>query len=461
MDINVDKYPAKSHARRVAEKLKAAGHGSTGIIFVEGQKEHIIDDSDEPFHFRQRRNFLYLSGCLEAECSVAYNIEKDELTLFIPPVDPASVMWSGLPLEPAKALKQFDVDAVLLTTEINNYLAKCGGEKVFTIADRVCPEVSFSSFKQNDTDALKIAIESCRVVKDEYEIGLLRRANEVSSQAHIEVMKAATKSKNEREFYATLNYVCMSNGCSDQSYHPILACGPNAATLHYTKNNGDLTNPATGIKDQLVLIDAGCQYKAYCADITRAFPLSGKFTTEGRQIYDIALEMQKVAFSMIKPNVLFDDMHAAVHRVAIKGLLKIGILTGSEDEIFEKGISTAFFPHGLGHHLGMDTHDVGGNPNPADPNRMFKYLRLRGTVPEGSVITIEPGVYFCRYIIEPFLTNPETSKYINTEVLDKYWAVGGVRIEDNVVVRANGFENLTTVPKEPEEVERIVQEGAK
>ena len=124
----------------------------------------------------------------------------------------------------------------------------------------------------------------------------------------------------------------------------------------------------------------------------------------------------------------------------------------------------AFFPHGLGHYLGMDTHDTGGNPNPQDSDKMFRYLRIRGKVPEDSVVTVEPGIYFCRFIVEPYLRGEEGEvhqRYIDEEVLERFWDVGGVRIEDNVVVKGGGVENLTTAVKGVEELEGIVREGGR
>ena len=196
-----------------------------------------------------------------------------------------------------------------------------------------------------------------------------------------------------------------------------------------------------------VLMDAGAEYDCYCADITRTFPLSGTFTKESQIVYDIVKEMQNVALGMMKAGVLWEDVHAETHRVAVRGLVKAGVLVGDEKELFDKRVSVAFYPHGLGHYLGMDTHDTGGHANYSDPDSMFKYLRVRGRVPAGAVITVEPGVYFCRFIIEPVLEDKELSKYINKDVLEQYWDVGGVRIEDDVLITDDGYDNLTDTPK--------------
>ncbi|KZZ88390.1 xaa-Pro aminopeptidase [Ascosphaera apis ARSEF 7405] len=452
------KYPAKAHARKVAAKLKEDGCGDAGVIYLEGQKTHMVEDNDEAMHFRQRRNFHYLSGCEVPDSYLIYDIADDKLSLFIPPIDPDSVIWAGLPLSPEDAMKKYDIDACYTTEYVNAQLAHTVKENpanttVYIIPEQVSPEITFLPFDDKNITHLRNAIEESRVVKDEYEIAMLRRTNEVSSNAHQAVWRIAKKAKNEQELEAVFVALCMSKGCKEMSYHPITASGCNAATLHYVRNDEDVTQRLN------VLMDSGAEYRTYCADITRTFPLNGKFTKESREIYDIVYEMMNECFKVIKAGVLWDDVHALAHRVAIKGLLKLGILKGTEEELFEKGISVPFFPHGLGHYLGMDTHDVGGHPNYDDPNPMFRYLRCRLRLPVNSVITVEPGVYFCRFQIEPYLNNPETAKYINTEVLERYWAVGGVRLEDDIVIKEDGFENLSIAPKDPDYIEKVVSEG--
>jgi len=317
-------------------------------------------------------------------------------------------------------------------------------------------KTTFLPFADTDFSILKQAIEETRVVKDEYEIELLRMANDITAKGHIAVLQNAKSATNERELEATFIGTCIANGCREQSYHPIVASGTSSATLHYQKNDDGLIDPETGRKKLNVLLDAGGEYRTYCADVTRTFPLSGKFSAESRAIYDIVMEMQDGSLAMIKEGILWEDIHSHAHRIAINGLLNLGILRGKADELFEKRVSVAFFPHGLGHFLGMDTHDTGGKANYEDEDTMFRYLRVRGRLPAGSVITVEPGVYFCRFIIERYLQSPELSKYIDTNVLEKYWEVGGVRIEDNIHVTRDGYENLTSAPKTVEEMESLV-----
>ncbi|KAH0389691.1 X-Pro dipeptidase, partial [Aureobasidium melanogenum] len=167
--------------------------------------------------------------------------------------------------------------------------------------------------------------------------------------------------------------------------------------------------------------------------------------------------MQAECMKALKANVMWEDLHALAHEIAIDGLRRLGILSGgNKKELFDSRVSTLFLPHGLGHYLGMDTHDCGGDADYEDPDPMFRYLRIRGTVPANSVVTVEPGLYFCRFIIEPALKEEKYAKYIDKAVLERYWDVGGVRIEDDVLVKEDGCENLTTAPRSWDEVEALI-----
>lgn len=439
-----EKYPAKAHCRRVAKYLIDQGLPRDAVIYLEAQKMRMEEDDDQAVHFRQRRYFFYLSGCQLPDAYLTYNIPLDQLTLFIPPIDPEEVIWSGLPESKEEALAKYNVDDVKYVNEVNAALAAYGPSKsttVYAIPEQVSEHITFLAFSATNLDSLRTAIDECRVVKDSYEVALIKKANQISTVAHIEAQKVARHATNEEQLYGAYIGACISNGAHKQAYHSICASGTSCSTLHYVRNDKPLRNRLN------VLMDAGAEYDCYCADITRTFPLSGSFTPESQTIYDIVKEMQETAFKMLHANMLWEDVHAETHRVAIRGLIKTGILVGDEKELFDKRISVAFYPHGLGHYLGMDTHDTGGHANYQDTDSMFKYLRVRGRVPAGAVITVEPGVYFCRFIIEPVLEDKELSKYIDKNVLEKYWEVGGVRIEDDVLITEEGYENLTDTPK--------------
>jgi Xaa-Pro dipeptidase len=332
-----------------------------------------------------------------ADSYLIHDIETSKTTLFIPPIDPESVIWSGLPVSAQEAKETYDVDEVKYTTDLNVTLARVGASSsassgksqrntVFAIPEQVSDHVTFLEFDDKNFSILKEAIEVTRAVKDEYELALIAKANAISHDAHLAVLKAVKHAKTEAELEAVFLAKCIAAGAKNQAYHGIFASGRAAATLHYVKNDAPLDRKLN------LLLDAGAEWNCYASDITRTFPINGKFTKESRAIYDIVLKMQLDCIAMLKEGVLWDDVHLLAHKIAIDGLLDLGILKGDKEEILTKRTSVAFFPHGLGHYLGMDTHDTGGNANYADEDPMFRYLRVRGTLPVGSVITVEPGV---------------------------------------------------------------------
>ncbi|KAJ4125236.1 hypothetical protein NW754_013522 [Fusarium falciforme] len=417
------KYPGKSHALKVVGLLREKVPNAKGCLYLEGRMSKLLEDSDELEPFRQRRHFYYLTGCDLSNCYFVYDIETSKSTLFIPPVDPEEVVWSGLPVNRQQALEKYDVDEVKFSTELDNFLSHIAGSQsstVYTIADQFSLHIKFRPGNV-DSSMLKGVIDRCRVVKDDYEVAMIRKANVISSLGHEAIMKRASEASNEMQLEATFLGHCVAHGAKKMAYPPIVAAGHAGAILHYEANDQPL-----GGKQNL-LVDAGAEWNNYTSDITRTFPLSGTFTKESRQIYDIVYKMQMECIAMIKAGVRWEDVHMLAHEIAIEGLLELGILQGAKADILGAQTSLAFFPHGLGHFLGLDTHDVGGDPNFDDENKYFRYLRTRGTLPAGSVVTVEPGIYFCEHIIRPYLEDERHKALINSDVLDKYWDVGGVR----------------------------------
>lgn len=456
-DVLKGKYPAKTHARKVKDWILEKGGDEKGTVYLESQKQKLLEDNDSEAPFRQRRYFYYLSGCELPDSYLTYDFQSDKLTLFIPPVVPEEVIWSGLPMSVEEAKQKYDVDEVHTTSDVNSHLTSTTTtpqSTIYAIPTQISDHITFLSFANKNLDLLKPAIEYSRVIKTPYEIALIRKANAISTAAHTTVMRAVTSTSNETQLYALFLKSCIERGAKHQAYHSIVAAGENGATLHYVKNDDSTTG-----KD-LLLLDAGCEVDCYASDITRTFPISGEFTKESLAIYNLVLDMQKQCTELLRHGVKWDDVHLHAHKIAIRGLLSLGILrNGTEDELLAARTSVAFFPHGLGHYLGMDTHDTGGNANYQDQDGMFRYLRVRGNLPAGSVITVEPGIYFCRFIIEPFLKDEKQRKFIDQEVLERYWSVGGVRIEDNILITEDGYENLTPTPKEVDEITRIIREG--
>lgn len=376
-------------------------------------------------------------------------------------------MWAGMPLLPEEALQRYDIDQVHTSDELKSgkslvQMLQKQNTTVFVIENRADLAVFHSDGIKSlqpkiDYDWARKAIETCRVAKDDYEIALIRHANIVSSYAHEQVLQSVHRASNERELNALFVMHCHANNCKEMAYGCICAAGTAGSTLHYVHND----QPLEG-KDN-ILLDAGAEYQCYCADITRTFPITadGKFTKESKQIYDLVHLMQSECFKMIRAGVMWEDVHMKAHTVAAEGLRELGIFhkSLSTKQILDSHITTRFFPHGLGHYLGMDTHDCGGNANYEDPNPYFAYLRVRGKLPAGAVITNEPGIYFRKYPFQAELKEGKWDGIVDQEVLAKYWRVGGVRIEDDIVVKEDGYENLTTVRSDWEFVQSMVSGG--
>ena len=274
-------------------------------------------------------------------------------------------------------------------------------------------------------------------------------------------MRNVGRFRSEAQIQGIFEDACISKGAK-QSYPVIAASGENAGTLHYAKNNEPLKGR------QFVCLDAGAEFRCYTSDVTRTFPISGSWPShEAKNIYGIVQMMQEHCIEGLHPGVKMYDLHILAHKIAIAGLLALGILhNGTEAEIFEAGTSRGFYPHGLGHHLGLETHDVLDIPimhySMNDTSALVTPFKDDDQPPleEGMVITIEPGIYFSRYELNrAYLSSPIHSKYINQTVLEDYWAVGGVRIEDDLLITADGYENLTKTPKGEAALE-IIRQGS-
>ncbi|KAI3337624.1 Creatinase/aminopeptidase [Xylariaceae sp. AK1471] len=475
----------KLHARKVAKALGS----QDGIIYLPGQWDVNWEDSDQGPPFRQRRYFFYLAGADFPGCSLTYDIEADKLTLWIPYTPPATILWFGNTPSPEECLARSDVHDVKHTNLLSEYLTSrlAKVKKLYVLRSSQFPKFDgWDNLKPHiriDTISLQPVMDEARVIKSDYEIAMIRKANAVSSEAHRQVAKSIHGLSNECQLEATFLGSCMAQNAHAQAYPIIAGSGPNASTLHYDANNEPLAGR------QLVVLDAGAEANCYASDVTRTLPIGSTFSSEAKAIYDLVHQMQEECIQRIRPGVVFRDLQLHATLVAVKGLLQLGILhNGTADEIFKNGTGSAFFPHGLGHHVGLDVHDVlskdllrpagesmWGKRRPIGPHSlraMIKQAAAAGnnddaeveTAREGQyhvlqanmVVTVEPGLYFCRPYIEAyFLRSDQHNKYIDQAVLERYWAVGGVRIEDCILVTENGYENLTTAPK-GEELLRIV-----
>jgi Xaa-Pro dipeptidase len=290
---------------------------------------------------------------------MTYDIQHDTLSLFIPRIDEKRVIWNGRGSTLAEALVRYDVDEVYYSDELADYLADWQhydrNKGSLYILHGHARSMREHPHWRVDFTSLLPAMNIARMIKDEHEIKLIRKANDISSNAHKIVLANILKFKNEAQVQGLFLDVCVSHQAKEQAYDPIAASGPNAGTLHYDTNNEDFGNR------QLMCLDAGCEFELYASDITRTFPLSSSWPSkEAADIYKLVERMQETCIKRLAPGVRYLDLHILAHQIAIDGLLALGILhNGTKEEIYKAGTSKAFFPHGLGHHMGLEVHDVG------------------------------------------------------------------------------------------------------
>ncbi|KAK4312669.1 hypothetical protein Pmani_015919 [Petrolisthes manimaculis] len=302
-----------------------------------------------------------------------------------------------------------------------------------------------------------------RVYKTKAELEVLRFATRVSAEAHKVVMRKIRPGMKEYQLESIFqHHSYYHGGCRHQAYTNICGSGCNAAILHY--GHAGAPNARTVSDGDICLFDMGAEYYCYTSDITCSFPANGKFTKDQKIIYNAVLAATKAVMAAVRPGVSWVDMHRLTYRTMLTALKEAGIVTGDLDDMMKVNLGAVFQPHGLGHLLGLDVHDVGGylEGNPARPSEAgFRSLRTARNLEEGMVLTIEPGCYFIDHLLDQALANPEQARFLVPEAIARFRGFGGVRIEDDIVVTASGMEDLSggTIPRTVEEIEKLMAEG--
>ncbi len=408
---------------RALRRILAKRLSGQGVVHLQGGKP-VPRNFDVEYPFRQSSDFLYMTGVEEPGCHLVLDGARE--TLLVPRIDAHHRVWEGHVPNPAQAKKLFNVDRVMYADELKKALR---GRRCVTPAK------------------LRDALDDMRAVKTDGELELMRRANVVSGAAHAAVMKAAKPGLREYELQALFDSACLKAGLKHLAYPSIVAAGVNSAVLHYRKNDGRLQS------GDLLLIDAGAELGGYAADITRTFPINGQFTRRQRDVYSVVLEAQKQCIARARPGVISADLHVHSMRIIAEGLKSLGFLTGETDGLVENGAVRLFYPHGLTHMLGLDVHDVTGGKRRVLPNPTKVPIRFVAKLEPGFVITMEPGVYFIEALLKDPAQRRKHRGSVNFAKADSFLDFGGIRIEDDIVIRDGAAENLTRVPKEIEAVE--------
>lgn len=398
-------------------------------------------NADSSYAFRQDSNFWYLTGFNEAEATLVVltdNSKTAKSIAFVPEKDKLKEIWDGYRAGPEGAVKDHGFDEAYNNSEINDQLPELlkGRDRVFYpvgknagLDQNIIEWIKTAKSKDRHSSAIDIAdatskVGNQRLIKDPHEIDLMKKACRISAESHVEAMKFVKPGMTEQEMEAFYLYEFAKRGGRFSAYTPIVAGGENACVLHYVENSKPL------LDGDLLLVDAGCEYDFYASDITRTFPVSGKFTDAQLAIYEVVLEAESKAIAAVSVNNNVMDAQIISEKVVTQGLIDLGILKGSLDDLHAKGAFKEFYMHKIGHWLGIDVHDAG------DYMEDDQFMQFK----PGMVTTIEPGIYI-----------PSSAN------VDDKWKGIGIRIEDDILVTPDGNENLTEfVPSDPKEIEALM-----
>ena len=402
-----------------------------------------IRNRDVEHVYRQDSDFQYLTGFPEPEAVMALipGREHGEYVLFCRERDPERELWDGLRAGQDGAISQFGADDAFPIGDIDDILPGLieGRERVYYAigsnqefdhrlmewVNHIRAKARQGAMPPNEFVALNHLLHDMRLYKSAAEVKVMKEAAEISARAHIRAMQASRAGLFEYHLEAELDYEFRKGGAKMPAYGSIVAAGRNACILHYRENDAALKD------GDLVLIDAGCEIDCYASDITRTFPVSGKFSPEQKAIYELVLKANEEAFKFIAPGRHWNEAHEATVRVITAGLVDLGLLEGDVDELIASEAYKPFYMHRAGHWLGMDVHDVGDYK----VGGQWRVLEI------GMAMTVEPGIYIA----------PDNDK------VAKKWRGIGVRIEDDVVVTKKGCEILTNgVPKTVAEIEALM-----
>ena len=415
---------------------------NSAIIVASSPVKSRVSATD--YLYRQDSNFYYLSGYEEPESILLIRpYEKnDNFIIFCRDRDPLKEQWDGFRSGQKGAIEDFDADKALSISSVDSLMPEllegaqniyysmsspCGLDtRISTWIDQIRLNTRAGAEPPQNLLSLDSVIHEMRLLKSDEEITVMKQAAEITTEAHIRAMKAVKPGMFEYQLEAEYLYAFNKNGARSPAYNSIVGGGNNACILHYVENNSELKD------GDMVLVDAGCEYKYYASDVTRTFPVNGSFTEEQKQIYSVVLEAHRQSMDQLKPGNKWNLAHEKSVEVIVEGLIDLGIIKSNKQKAIESGEYSKFYMHRIGHWLGMDVHDVGSYKQDGD----WRDLE------EGMVMTIEPGIYILDSL----------------EDVDDKWKGIGVRIEDDVLVTKNGFEVLTPdVPRSIEDVENTVQ----
>ncbi|MCX7986890.1 MAG: aminopeptidase P family protein [Bacteroidales bacterium] len=441
----------------------------SGIVLLPGNERVPMNYAGNAYPFRQDSHFLYYFGIDMPGLTGVIDVDSGESYLFGDEVTLDELIWVGEYPSLAEMSEKSGVSKFFPKMRLENYLATALQLKR-TIhylppyrADRLLQLSQWLSFtpaevKEHASDELISVIVNQRSVKDADELNEIELTiNQVTSEMFLTALRMSEPGIKESEIVAAIEHIAKAHGCR-QSFIPI--CSVNG---HYLHNESYANILREG---QLLLVDAGSESKMhYATDLTRVFPVAKTFTTQQAEIYQLVLDMQMAALQMMKPGITYFSVHMHACKVLVEGLKSLGLMNGDTDELVEQGAHALFFPHGLGHLMGLDVHDMEdlgeqntGYDDEVSRSTVFgtRYLRYGKKLKEGLVLTVEPGIYFIPLLIQQWKKEEKFKQYIHYEQIERYLNFGGIRIEDDVVITNSGCRILgNPVPKTIAEIELL------
>ena len=430
----------KEFEKRRRKLAKLIGKDGIAVIPTASTR---VRSRDTDYPYRPDSDFYYFTGFSEpnAVMILAPGREDGSFILCLREKNPLTEIWDGHMEGLNGVKKNFEVDQSFDIEDLETILSSLflGRQKVFfTLGqDEVLDKILMKSFNAvragqrrggvvpSEIQALEPLVHEMRLIKSKYEIGLMKKSAKISVDAHKRIFENCKPGVFEYQIEADIIHEFGKHGAVP-AYTSIVASGQNACTLHYISNRDKMKS------GQLLLTDAGCENEMYAADITRTIPVSGEYSKEQKEIYELVLEVQKNAINSIKPGQTFEGLQSDAIKGLTKGLKKLGLLKGRVDQLIKSEAYKDFYMHGIGHWLGMDVHDVGSYMDQKGKSRKFE---------NGMVLTIEPGIYISKK---------------NKDVPTEYRGIG-IRIEDDVLVTKSGCDVLTkALPKEIGEIESIM-----
>lgn len=461
--------------KEVYQKRRQALHNSmqSGIVLLLGNQDSPMNYPGNIYEFRQDSNFLYFFGLDHPGYAAVIDLDENKDYIFGDDIDIDDIIWMGPQPALMDKAAEVGVDLVRPSKNLMDYIqsAQKLGRKIHFLppyrAENKIYLEELTGIKANATKAaasveLIKAIVAIRNIKSEEEIAHIEDIMDVAYEMHTTSMKMAHEGVYEREIAAAVEAVTLKYG-GRVSFPVILS--KRGETLH-NHCHGNLLK--TG---DLLLTDAGFESPMhYATDHTRTFPVGGKFSQKQREIYEIVLAANNAVHQAVKPGIFYKEMHMLAAKTIFNGLKNLGLVQGDTDEAVAAGAHTLFMPHGLGHMMGMDVHDmedlgedyVGYEENQKRSDQFgTAYLRLARELKPGFVLTDEPGIYFIPALMDKWIKEGINSQYINFDKVNLYRDFGGIRLEDDILITADGGRNLgrRRIPITPEEVEEMVRSG--